>query len=68
MSAHAKKYPAKRAGDTFCRIKKKGGELIIANQLEYYEKNLISTCIGLSTFVVDSYSIGRKHEEIMFIV
>ncbi len=42
MSAHAKKYPAKRAGDTFCRIKKKGGELTIAGQPEYYEKNLVS--------------------------
>jgi len=45
---------------------KKGGELIIAYQLEYYEKNLISIhkqLLLLSTFI----SIEKKHEEIMLL-
>ncbi len=36
-------------------------------QLEYYEKNLISTvALFINLFSVDGYSIRRNHEETMF--
>ena len=43
---------------------KKGGELIIAYQLEYYEKNLISS-IYIRCLSVYGYMISIKHEEIV---
>ena len=43
---------------------KKGGELIITYQLEYYEKNLISS-IYIRCLSVYGYMISIKHEEIV---
>lgn len=43
---------------------KKGGELIIAYQPEYYEKNLISS-ICIRCLSVYGYMISIKHEEIV---
>ena len=43
---------------------KKGGELIINYQLEYYEKNLISS-ICIRCLSVYGYMISIKHEEIV---
>lgn len=43
---------------------KKGGELIITYQLEYYEKNLISS-ICIRCLSVYGYMISIKHEEIV---
>ena len=43
---------------------KKGGELIIAYQLEYYEKNLISS-IYIRCLSVYGYMISIKREEIV---